>query len=78
MECLTDHSKNEENSTLWIRGEPQSSVAIIDKNIKFLCSPSKHDWLVGHQEDVINTCMQLIKRQEPYALQGSRSRWDAS
>ena len=31
--------KNEENSTLWIRGEPQSSVAIIDKHQNFLSYP---------------------------------------
>ena len=60
--------KNEEKSTLWIRGEPQSYVAIIEKHQKFLYSPSKVDQLAGLQEDAINICMQLIKRQEPYAL----------
>ena len=53
--------KNEENYTLWIRGEPQSSMAIIDKHIKFLSSPWKDDQLAGFQEDAINICMQLIK-----------------
>ena len=53
-------------------------MAIIDKHIKFLYSPSKANQLEGLQEYFINTCMQLIKLQEPYALQGSRYRWDAS
>ena len=53
-------------------------MEIIEKHQKFLSSPSKDDQLEGLQEDAINTCIKLIMWQEPYALEGSRSRWDAS
>ena len=54
--------KNEENSTLWIQGEPQSFVAIIEKHQKFISSLSKADKLGGIQENVINKCMHIINR----------------
>ena len=63
--------RNEDNSTLWIRGEPQAPIPLIVRYKKYLSSPEKVNKLVASYQKVISTCVSLISRQEDYALKGS-------
>ena len=64
--------KNEENSTLWIWGEPQDHVPLIARHKKYISFTEKVIQLVSLQQKFTSTYVSLISRQEDYALKGRR------
>ena len=70
--------KNEDNSTLWIRGEPRDPVPLIVRHKKYLSFPEKVSRVAEFQYKFTSTCVSLISQKEHYALKGSSQRWEFS
>ena len=50
----------------------------ISKHQGLISSPSRDEKIVSNQKEVIDSCIKKINHQHPYALEGSKSMWEAS
>ena len=70
--------RNEDISTLCIRGEPRSHLFFIARHKRNLTVTDKVNQLVVFQQKVISTCVDMISQQQDISLQGSSHIWEFS